>query len=540
MRMKRTVLLAIFTMALTTLWAQGPNGSGTYYQKANGLKGKALKSKLAGIIVNPRNVGYDGLWNAYKKTDTRADGYVRDWYSNITNYRHITDKAGSYQNEGDCYNREHTVPQDWFSGSGIKSDIVHVVPTDGKINGYRSNHPFGEVGSNFSGSANNYSKWGNARAGLGYSGTVFEPNDEIKGDIARIYFYMITRYEGTCESWGNSVFTSTYPGLTKWTLDMMMRWSKEDPVDDVETARNNAVFDVQGNRNPYVDYPGLEEYTWGSMMDVPFSYDNYGGDVTMQVSQPTFSPAGGRYEGSVTVTLSCSTDDVVIYYTTDGSEATQRSNVYAEPFELTETTTVKAIAVKEDAVSTQATATYTIVEEGSGEQTPVGGTYALNNSFFGTSFDGSIASNHSETLTGTHDGITITYDLAEGVNRYCNNEQIRLYPGNRLTISANDGSITAIEFTSPEAKSGLQASTGTMTGDLTWTGDASSIVFTYNSTKHIKLSAVKVTLSGTTGIKSLSPALSQGEGACFTLSGRRVSQPTKGLYIINGKKVIIK
>ena len=274
-RLTITLLLVLISVGS---WAQGPNNSGTYYQEANGLKGKALKTKLANIIVNPRNVGYDGLYEAYKKTDTRSDGCVRDWYSNATNYRHGVDNKGNYSKEGDMYNREHSVPQSWFSGSGIKSDIVHVLPTDGYVNNRRSNYPFGEVNAASYQSQNGYSKLGSCKT-TGYNGTVFEPNDEIKGDMARIYFYMITRYEDVCGSWGHDVFTQTYPGLESWTLDMMMRWSKQDPVDEREIARNNAVYEVQGNRNPYVDYPGLEEYIWGDKKDVPFSYDNYGTDA---------------------------------------------------------------------------------------------------------------------------------------------------------------------------------------------------------------------------------------------------------------------
>ena len=272
---RKSILIVIMTATfLEPLRAQGPNASGVYYKNAEGLKGKELKSSLATIIVNPRNVGYSGLYESYKKTDTRPDGYVRDWYSITTNYRHGVDNKGNYSKEGDMYNREHIVPQSWFSGSGIKSDLVHVVPTDGYVNNRRDNYPFGEVNVASYQSNGGYCKLGSCKT-PGYNGKVFEPNDEIKGDIARIFFYMITRYEGDCGSWGHDVFTTDYPGLTSWTLNMMMRWSKQDPVDEREINRNNAVFEEQGNRNPYVDYPGLEEYTWGDMMDTPFSYDNY-------------------------------------------------------------------------------------------------------------------------------------------------------------------------------------------------------------------------------------------------------------------------
>ena len=542
--MKRIVALTVLLVALTTVWAQGPNESGIYYLDANGKKGAALKTALSEIIVNPRNVGYDGLWEAYKKTDTRADGYVRDWYSNATNYCHITDKAGSYQKEGDCYNREHTVPQSWFGDGDIKSDVVHVVPTDGYVNNRRSNYPFGEVKNATYTSKNDYCKLGSCKTD-GYSGTVFEPNDEIKGDIARIFFYMITRYEGSCGSWGHDVFTSTYPGLTSWTLNMMMRWSRQDPVDAIEIARNNAVYEVQGNRNPYVDYPGLEEYTWGTKMDQTFCYDNYEGGSPVEpdyVYSPTFSPDAGSYENCVTVTLSSNTSGASIYYTTDGSDATTSSTLYESPFTLTETTTVKAIAVKNNKISILSTATYTITSSGQGgEENPVSGTINLNNALFGTSYDGAI-NNVSDPLSGTVNGVTVTYDKAGGNNLYCNNEQIRLYPNNTLTIRVEEGNITAIEFVSPEPKSGLKASVGDMNGDLEWNGNTKSVVFSFDGSKHIKLSGINVTVSGVTGISPLTTQPSTLISIYYTLDGRRVQGiPTrKGVYIVNGKKILIK
>lgn len=290
--MKRRSLLTVLTFLLVsaTVWAQGPNGSKDYYEAADGKKGQALKTALYGIIHSHRKIGYDGLYEAYRKTDTRPDGYVRDWYSNATTYTHVTDKAGSYSKEGDCYNREHSVPQSWFKGcadvSIIECDIVHVLPTDGYINNRRGNLPLANVGSISGQSKNGYCKWGQCSVS-GFNGQVFEPNDEIKGDMARIYFYMVTCYENVVAKWSENAIASevfdgtTYPAFTTWYLNMLMKWSKEDPVDAVEIARNNAIYqkDVQGNRNPFVDYPGLEEYVWGSKKDQAFSYDNYDGTI---------------------------------------------------------------------------------------------------------------------------------------------------------------------------------------------------------------------------------------------------------------------
>ena len=131
---------AIILLALVLhAFAQGPNNSGTYYQAANGKKGSALKTALYTIIKNHKTISYDGLISCYEKTDKRADGKLWDMYSSTTNFS-FKDCNGAYKKEGDYWNREHSVPQSWFSkASPMKSDIVHVVPTDGYVNNRRSN-----------------------------------------------------------------------------------------------------------------------------------------------------------------------------------------------------------------------------------------------------------------------------------------------------------------------------------------------------------------------------------------------------------------
>ena len=498
--MKRKTLLTLCLLAVATLgtWAQGPNGSGNYYQNADGKSGAALKTALKTIISKQtKSPSYDDFIELYKKTDTRADGKVRDWYSNITNYVHVKDKAGSYKKEGDCYNREHLVPQNW--GAAKAGDITYVVPTDGFVNNQRGNLPLGEVGTASYLSANGYSKVGSCKTS-GYSGTVFEPNDEVKGDIARIYFYMTTRYEDKCLNWSGDMFTgeTKYEPLAKWAYDMLVRWSQLDPIDDVEIARNNAIAksDVQGNRNPFVDYPGLEDYIWGDKKDVPFSYDNYesgGGVIAERVEQPVFTPDGGTFADSVVVTISCATDSATIYYTTNGTEPSETAHVYEGPVTLKETTTLKAIAMRDSMrTSFQTSAKYTIIT--GGDVTPVEGTIALNDSFFGTSFGGSITSAQMGDFTGTKDGITVTYSKGTGANQYINDSQIRLYPGNTITVSSDEGDIIWAEFTLVLNKEGktMEASTGDISG-LTWTGSAQSITFNVNSGKgHMQLSHLKV------------------------------------------------
>lgn len=539
--------MLLLALVVTSVWAQGPNNSGTYYQAADGKKGAALKTAFFNIIKNHTDIGYDGLIEAYHKTDTRADGKLRDWYSNATNY--TWDDRNGNNREGAGWNREHSVPQSWFSKSNpMKSDIVHVLPTDCYVNNRRSSYPFGEVGNATYTSNNGYSKLGSCKTS-GYSGTVFEPNDEIKGDIARIYFYMVTCYEDRFTGWtagsATQVFSSNkYEGLKTWCMDMMMRWSKNDPVDAVETARNNAVQEVQGNRNPFVDYPGLEDYVWGSKKEEAFSYDNYNGTGTVippdpdRVEDPTFSPMAGTYTNSVNVKLSCSTTGASIYYTLDGTEPSINSTLYTtDGINLTETTTIKAVAYLDGMYSTTTTATY-VIEAGSGDK-PVDGEIVLNNTFFGVNWTGSRPSSGADVLTGSENGITITYSLGSSANMYCNGEQIRMYGGNELKVESGSGEMVKLEFvTKDSSKELLLLNGGGAIEGYTWTGLANSVTFGA-AANHIKMLSVKVTLAiyDPSGIQDINLST---EKKIFDLQGRRVQNPSKGLYIINGRKVILK
>lgn len=536
----RLLLLSFFIACGFGVWAQGPNGSGTYYQNANGKKGAALKTAMGDIIRPHTDIGYGGLWEAYRTTDKRPDGKVRDWYSCVTNYTFGSDQAGSYSKEGDCYNREHTVPQSWFNESSpMKADIVHVVPTDGYVNNRRSNWPFAEVANITYQSLQSYCKLGSCKS-AGYSGTVFEPNDEIKGDIARIYFYMATCYYSQCGNWSGGIFTSS--GMVEWEMNVMKAWSKLDPVDDVEIARNNAVKEVQGNRNPFVDYPGLEDYIWGDMTDVAFSYDNYAGGgqggETATVAMPTFSLDAGTYYNSIMVELDCATEGADIYFTTDGADASEQSIAYMGPFEVTQTSTIKAVAIKDGKRSAQAEATYIITDEPvipSGEPT-ADCDVVINNALFGSSATTTIPKTDADDLTGTQNGITFVYALGTGAQRYANATEIRLYKGNTLTIGVAVGTLTALEFTIGSKTSPLNADTGSFS-DFKWTGNASQVVIT--SENNTALRNVKVSVNVPSSIDNVQTTTLSGQRVIYNLRGQRVTNPTRGIYIVDGKKVLL-
>ena len=295
------------------VWAQGPNGSGTYYQAADGKKGAELKTALKDVIFDRYEGGgidaaYKALWTHFRTTDARPNGSVWDMYSNKREMTFGDDQdKGSGDQEGQFYNREHSMPNSWFGGKVMPmyTDLFHMYPTDKVVNNKRSNYPFGETNGESYKSANDFSKLGKCTV-EGYSGTVFEPNDEYKGDFARTYFYMVTCYEEKLPDWYNNFSDSrptldgkTYPGLSEWQLKMLMRWAKQDPVSEKEVNRNNAVYEIQKNRNPFIDYPGLEEYIWGDKQDEAFSYDNVPSaikSVDTAADQPAviYSPDGKR------------------------------------------------------------------------------------------------------------------------------------------------------------------------------------------------------------------------------------------------------
>lgn len=289
---KRQIFVGVLLFTSSVIWAQGPNGTGTYYQRTDGLKGAALKTAFHQVIMAPKVKTYKELWTVYRTTDKRPDGKLYDIYSNTTNYV-IGSKAQGANNsgEGDAYNREHTMPKSWFnSASPMLSDAFHVMPSDGYVNTRRSNYPYGETKGERYQSNNGYSKLGKCTL-LGYSGIVFEPNDEYKGDLARVYFYMATCYESQIANWNSDVMShNKYRPYVKWQMDMLMKWAKQDPVSEKEKARNEAVYKVQGNRNPFVDYPELEDYLWGDSVSVAFSYNHYQGGHAPVVPSPAPQP----------------------------------------------------------------------------------------------------------------------------------------------------------------------------------------------------------------------------------------------------------
>lgn len=297
---RRVHLLLLFVLLSSiTLFGQAPAG---YYDGANGKTGADLKTALYNIIKcnyeNPSEdhteLSYSALWTAFQYTDKRSDGKVWDMYSSC-NFTFVTDQDNGSGGANECekYNREHSFPKSWFNdGYPMYTDLFHLYPTDKKVNNVRGNDPFGEVTSPTYTSSNG-SKWGDCSY-PGYTGTVFEPIDEYKGDFARSYFYMVTRYEDVIQSWSTPMLDGTkFPAFSSWSKAMLIEWHNQDPVSQKEIDRNNVIFnDYQHNRNPFIDNPDYVELIWGS------------GTVSLNFTSTPSSTAqaGTAYSYNITVT----------------------------------------------------------------------------------------------------------------------------------------------------------------------------------------------------------------------------------------------
>lgn len=345
------------SFAFLSAFAQIPTG---YYDGTAGLTGAALKTKLSQIITNGHQAGsYNGLWTAYQTTDRdyyyENDGTILDIYSENPNgqdpynFNVGTNQCGNYTTEGNCYNREHIVPQSLFSeASPMVSDIHFIRATDGKVNGMRSNFPFGKVAS-ASFTSLNGSKLGNS-ASAGYSGTVFEPIDAFKGDVARMILYFVTRYESKLSTFstGNMLGNSAFPGLQSWELAQLLTWNAADPVSPMEIGRNNASYTYQGNRNPYIDHPEYVNQIWGTpVVD------------TEAPTVPTNLATNNPSSNTISLSWTASTDNIgVIGYDIykDGVFYTTVTGTTATVSGLASSTTYNFYVIAKDAAGNPSTA----------------------------------------------------------------------------------------------------------------------------------------------------------------------------------------
>ena len=271
--MKRLIFLLILHSSLLSL--HFATAQEQYYRKAEGLRGTELKEALHNLIQPAFVLDYGGgvgkTWSGFWQTDQMEDMQVRDRYSNTVRYFNPDMSAVSNMNI------EHIWANSWWGHvkNNAYQDLFNLYPADATANGRKSNNPIGIVDGTIAYS-NGVTKVGKSSSYRADSLiTVWEPADKWKGDFARTYFYM-----ATCYSHMTSLWTTTEGLLTvdpnspllmrPWVYNLMLEWAEADPLDEIEQERCDAICEIQGNRNPFVDYPELCYYIWGDKADEQF------------------------------------------------------------------------------------------------------------------------------------------------------------------------------------------------------------------------------------------------------------------------------
>ena len=449
--MKRILYSLVLSIVFINTFAQIPTG---YYSTATGT-GATLKSQLNLIITaGHQDMGYGGLWTAYQTTDRdyffENDGSILDIYSERPNaadpynFTITTNQCGSngYANEGDCYNREHIVPQSLFNeASPMKNDIHFIRATDGKVNGERSNYPFGIVG-NASFTSLNGSKVGTS-VSQGYAGTVFEPIDAFKGDVARMIFYFVTRYETQLSGFtsGNMLGGSAFPGLQTWELNQLLAWHTADPVSPEEIARNNASYTFQQNRNPFIDNPAYVGLIWGTPV-----IDN------QPPTAPTNLLANNPTINSIALSWTAATDNtgVAVY------------DIYANG--LLKTSVTATTAIVSGLTPNTAYSFYVIAKDGSGNSSPQSNTATqttlsvpVGSGSCGTENFSNIPGSGTSYATRTWTNNSITWTATDArVDETITGKAITIRNGN-LSSTAISGGIQSLTVTTQLKYSGTSS-----------------------------------------------------------------------------------
>ncbi len=279
--MKRYVIIQICIVLSQSLFATFPL---SYYYTLDGKSSAALKTELHNILMADTSryysygSGANHTWNGFYYTDRDTiNNLVIDMYSDSLRYFASDYITQNYPGFGTKIHIEHSLPKSWWGSHewAAYKDLNHLFPADGSTNLSKSDNPLGIVSGKPT-KNNGVSKIGPGDY-PGYTGNVFEPADQYKGDFARAYFYMATAYEHYKNLWvasksENIMQNNTYPVFKEWAVQLLLQWHRQDPVSAKELTRNEKVYSIQGNRNPFIDYPQLAEYVWGNKVGTPWSF----------------------------------------------------------------------------------------------------------------------------------------------------------------------------------------------------------------------------------------------------------------------------
>jgi len=488
-----------------------------YYDGVSGKKGTDnILNALNNAIKTHKVLNYNALENYYERTDFYADT-LWDMYSTCRFTMEEANKSQSYVCDG--WNKEHLVCQSWFSGDGMKSDLFNVYPTDARVNNIRSSLAYGEVSGSWGTGISNNRGHALGKVGTntfsGYSGKVFEPYDDYKGDFARSFMYMVACYRhGTLNGGaGSAMFTSNPSNLTTYAKNLLLKWHRNDPVSEKEIDRNQAVYGEQNNRNPFIDYPDLVEYIWG---------DKVGQTVDLSAMTPTCESVSGATKYGITwmvngqvwkvdslrehnkptvlpaVPSSCSASSEA-FYCWCGAQWTGTLPDYLPADAITIFTASDVPTVEMDVTYHAVFAHKDTQQTGAVESTET------------VDFSAQNYNNGTKVTSLTVGDVTVTFSKGSNNSNepayYTTGTAVRCYPGNTMTVTANG--ITKIEFTfgSGDSTNEITANNGTFNG-TTWTGSADAVTFTIGGdNKHRRIQALAVTMNGQGSITNYSDYL---------------------------------
>ena len=268
MNLKTFYPISLFLFLALSATATIPAG---YYSNLEGKTTAELKTAAFQDIKTHISLSYDNMWTYFPQTDFLPANPTEIWDMYSNNIVLFTAHSS--------IDKEHCVPNSWWGGPDVDNqyaygDLMNLFPSNNSINRSKGNNPLSEVGATTPAGNNGVSKSGTSIT-VGYTGSGFEPADEYKGDFARTYFYMATCYQDyttwRTDSTGQYEITGgAYPSFQAWAIPLLLKSVRMDPVSDKERIRNETVYRLQNNRNPYVDFPQLAEYVWGNMKDSVF------------------------------------------------------------------------------------------------------------------------------------------------------------------------------------------------------------------------------------------------------------------------------
>ncbi len=262
--MKKFSLLALTFLIISFVSAQQTG----YYNGTDGKNGEELKTALNNIIQNHTQYKYNFAKTIFKISDVDPENS-----SNVIQvYTGFSHDNSDYGNSGLQLNREHVWAKshggfvDWPPMIPMYGDVHNLKPSASTVNQDKSNLDFDNGGAQH-----------DVAIGCYYTDSTWEARDEVKGDIARIIFYMSTRYEGNDGEMDLEVadHNHTYPLAQHGKLSTLLEWNLQDPPDEFERNRNNVIYSFQKNRNPFIDDPNFAELIWGGETPNPIIMDDF-------------------------------------------------------------------------------------------------------------------------------------------------------------------------------------------------------------------------------------------------------------------------